>query len=77
MHIIRYSRDVLAPSSNCSIFIETPLLAGFASQDNGLSIAPIGLTNIKFEHLWFYLLRLVLITEGTTDKVSQFIITLK
>jgi len=44
MHIIRYLGGVLAPSSHCSILIETPL-AGKDYWENDLSIAPMGSTN--------------------------------
>jgi hypothetical protein len=43
MHVIRYLRDVLAPSRHCSILIETPLV-GNADWENDLSIVPKGLT---------------------------------
>ncbi len=53
MHVIRYL-GVLAPSSNCSILIETPPLAGKACWENDLSVAPMGLTNSKFDQLGLY-----------------------
>ncbi len=50
IHIIRYLGDTLAPSSPSSILIETPL-AREAGQENELSIAPISLTDSKFDQL--------------------------
>jgi hypothetical protein len=50
MQIKRYFRGVLATSSHCSILIETPL-AGEASWENDLSVAPMGLNNSKFDQL--------------------------
>jgi hypothetical protein len=44
---IRYLGGVQAPSSHGSIAIETPLTSE-ANWENGLSIAPMGLTDLKF-----------------------------
>jgi hypothetical protein len=57
MHIIRYLGGVLAPSSHCSILIETPL-AGKASQENNLSIAAMGSNNSKFNQFGLCLLKI-------------------
>ncbi len=40
MHITRYLGSALAPSSHCSILIETTL-SSEAGQENDLSIAPV------------------------------------
>ncbi len=50
---IQYLGGVLAPSSHCRILIETPLVRE-ASRENDLSIAPMGLTDLKFEQLRLY-----------------------
>ncbi len=42
-------KGVLAPSSHCSILIQTPM-AGKAWQKNDLSIAPMDLTKIPTGH---------------------------
>jgi hypothetical protein len=77
MHVIRYLRDVLAPSRHCSILIETPLV-GNADWENDLSIASMGLTtnsdlyilkivkNLHLCHLnflyWYLICRLLFYT---------------
>jgi hypothetical protein len=53
IHVIRYLGGVLAPCSPLSILIDA-LQAGFASLEDDLSIAPKGLTNLKFDQLRLY-----------------------
>jgi hypothetical protein len=52
-HTKKYSGDVLAPCSHCSIPIETPC-ADKHIQKNDLRIALISLTNSKFDQLGLY-----------------------
>jgi hypothetical protein len=51
--IINYLGGILAPSSHCSILLR-PSMAGKASQEIDLSIAPMGAINSKFDELRIY-----------------------
>jgi len=53
-HIITYLRSNLAPSNNCSVIFRPappPALAGKVGQENNVSIAQMGLTNLQFDQL--------------------------
>jgi hypothetical protein len=51
-HIIMYLRG--APSSHFRVLIKNPL-NGKVCLENDLSVAPIGLSNLKYDQLWLYL----------------------